>query len=518
MTERVPTTLVRVTLFEDRAEVIRRARPTLAAGASWVTIGPVSPFIDDRSVRAGVEEGAVRVVSTRVRRVVLAEAAAGAAEIARLEEELRRAARAHADAKKRLARISEEEGRAAHALSEWVRALVHVPRHAAEVGRLDEWRRAWDQLDAAVARAHAEAAEMRRERVKAEDVEQRARLRLDQARVDRPRVEATVEVQVEASAAGPAAIDVTYRTPCAVWRPEHVARLRTRGGPPQVELVTSAVAWQCTGEAWDDVEVRFSTARTARAATPPLVTEDVLLLRKKSDAERRKVVVETRDEDISSVGVDRGARAVNEMPGVDDGGEPLTYAPTGRVSIASDGRPFRVEVARVTLAAEVVRVAIPERASVAHVRATATLSAASPLLAGPVRLARDAAMVGRSKMDWVGAGDVFELGFGVDDGVRVRRTQEQVRDTTAITGTQKVRRTVKIFLSCLGGERRSVEVVERIPVSELDDVEIVVDAPGWTVDPRHGLVRQSVALAARETRTLTLAYEIRASSKVSMTF
>jgi len=518
VTERIPTTVQRVTLFEDRAEVVRRARPMLPAGPSWVTIGPVTAFVDDRSVRAAAGGEGVRVVSARVRRVVRSEAQASAAEIARLEEEVRQAARAHADAKRRLARISEAEGRAAHGLSEWVRALVHVPRHAAEVGRLDDWRSAWSELDGAVARAHAEAAEVRRERLRAEDEEQRARIRLDQARIESPRVEASIEVQVEAAAEGAAEIDVTYRTPCAVWRPEHVARLRTAEGAPRLELATWAVAWQNTGEAWDDVEVRFSTARTARAAIPPTIAEDVLALRKKSDAEKRRVVVEARDEDVSSVGLDRGTRAVNEMPGVDDGGEPRSYAPAARVSIASDGRPFRVEVARTTLSVEVARVAIPERASVAHVRATATLTSREPLLAGPVRLARDAAIVGRGKLDWVGAGEPFELGFGVDDGIRVRRTQEQVRDTTAIMGTQKVRRTVKVFLSCLGGERRSVEVVERVPVSEIDDVEIVVDSSGWSVDARHGLARQTVQLAARETKVLTLAYEIRASSKVAMTF
>lgn len=518
MSDWTPTVVQRVTLFEDRAEVVRRARLEVPAGSSWVTLGPITPFVDDRSVRGAAEGAGVRVIAVRVRRVIRQEPAASAEEIARIEEELRRAARALADARRRLARISETEGRAAHGLSEWVRALVHVPRHAADVGCLDAWRTAWTDLEGSVARAHTEAAEVRAERLRAEDEERRARLRLDQARVERPRIEAGIEVQVDAPAAGAAAVDVTYRTPCAVWRPEHAARLRTQGGTTRLEIVTWAVAWQGTGEAWNDVEVRFSTARTARAATPPAVTEDVLLLRKKTDAEKKRVIVETRDEDVSSVGLDRGTRAVNEMPGLDDGGEARSYAPSGRVSIASDGRPFRVEVARTSLAADVTRVAIPERASVAHVRATATLSAGGPLLAGPVRLARDAAIVGRGKLEWVGAGEPFEMGFGVDDGIRVRRTQEQVRDTTMITGTQKVRRTVKIFLSCLGGERRSVDVTERVPVSEIEDVEIVVDKSGWTVDPRHGIARQTIEIGPRETRVLTLAYEIRASSKVTMTF
>src|SRR5207253_2460232 len=139
--------------------------------------------------------------------------------------------------------------------------------------------------------------------------------------------------------------------------------------------------------------VRFSTARPARAATPPSVADDVIYSRRKTDDERRNINVEARDQAIAVAGLGRGARAVDEMPGVDDGGEPLAFEPAARVSLASDGRPFRVEIARATVRADVARVLFPERAPVAHLRATATLAkGASPLLAGPVRVARGAGL------------------------------------------------------------------------------------------------------------------------------
>jgi len=271
------------------------------------------------------------------------------------------------------------------------------------------------------------------------------------------------------------------------------------------------------GEVWDDVEVRFSTARPARDASPPALVDDVLASRRKTDWERSRVEVSARDQAVALAGLDRGARAVDEMPGVDDGGEPVVFSPRERVSIAGDGRPFRVEVARVTLSARIERVVFPEVATVAHLRATATLEKAGPLLAGPARIARGKSLVGLSRIGFVGRGEPFEIGLGPDDGVRVRRAQHDEREVAAVIGTQRVRRKVEVFLVNLSDEPRRVEVTERIPVSEIEDVEITLtDAGGFRPEGKDGFLRREVELAAHATLELGLAYEIRAGSKVAL--
>ncbi|HEU4532645.1 MAG TPA: DUF4139 domain-containing protein, partial [Polyangiaceae bacterium] len=212
-------------------------------------------------------------------------------------------------------------------------------------------------------------------------------------------------------------------------------------------------------------------------------------------------------------------RAVDEMPGVDDGGEPLSYEAPAPVTLASDGRPFRVEIGRAALRAKVERVALPERAQVAHLRATATLVRGGPLLAGPVRVARGAGLVGRTSIAFVGRGEPFELGFGADDAVRVRRRVEEVRDTVSLIGTQVLKRTVKVFLSNLADGPRTVEVSERFPVSELDEVEVSVQASeGVKLDHREGFARKTVELAPHGVAELSLAYELRAAAKVRLSF
>ncbi|MEZ4315055.1 MAG: DUF4139 domain-containing protein [Polyangiaceae bacterium] len=153
----------------------------------------------------------------------------------------------------------------------------------------------------------------------------------------------------------------------------------------------------------------------------------------------------------------------------------------------------------------------------AHLRATATLTGGLP---------SPALSASRGPRSWVAprsassaAGEPFEIGFGPDDGVRARRHVEEQRDTTAIIGTQKIRRKVDVFLSNLSGDSTSLNVTERIPVSELDDVEIsILEAGDFGPRDADGFLHARVTLAPQETRRVSFAYEIRAGSNVVLPF
>ena len=514
-----PSRALRVTLFEDRAEVTRSAEVDAASGASWFAVGGVSPFVDERSVQIKAAGEGVRVLSARVRFHTHLEAALGREAIAALEAEKRAAGR-------RLKEIDQAQERArvalarAHTLAaSWSKLVAEAPRGAAAEATIASIGEALAAIDRSAAEALAEDAAAREARLTAADDLDHAERRLVEGRATHPRHEAWIEVQLRSDKARKVALELTYRVPCALWRPEHLVRLAAAapasGGKAPIEIVTFATAWQRTGEAWDDVDIRFSTARPARDATPPSITDDVLTQRRKTDQERRRIEVDLREQAVMVAGLDRGVNAVDEMPGVDDGGEPLLLSPGEKVSIASDGRPLRIEVGRLTVEATIDRVLFPELGRVAHLRATATLTRGGPLLAGPVRIARGQSLVGRARLDFVGKGEPFEVGLGTDDGVRVRRSQTDQRETTPVTGTQKIKRAVKVFLSNLSSEARRVLVTERLPVSEIDDVEITLTtAGGFRNEGQDGFLQREVDLPPNATQTLEIAYELRASSKV----
>lgn len=519
MADLVKSAAVRVTFFEDRAEVVRRATCEVPAGVSWVAIDGVTAAVDDPSLVAGVVGDGARAIATRVVRAVVPVSVAGDDERDAAERDADEATARRSAAERDEHRAHTDLERLDGVARDWVGAVRGVPR-----GTKDDpgagaaaWRTAFDEVEAGAGAAEDALLDAEERSRDARDQHGRAVVRLEAAKATRDLRTSRVEVQVESAEARTVTVELTYRTPCALWRPEHLARWIPAGGgePSRVAITTAAVVWQVTGESWAGVQARFSTARPAKSAAAPLLTDDLLTSRRKSDPERSRVVVEAREQAITTAGLARGARDVDEMPGVDDGGEAQWFEGEHPVTIPSDGEPHRVELTRTTVNAEVERVAWPERGDAVHLRATATLTGPAPLLAGPVVLARGNELVGRGRTDFVGRGEPFELGFGVDDGLRVRRSVDEKRDVTPVIGTQKVARTVRLYLSNLSDGARKLTVVERYPVSEVDEVKVaVVSHDDATLDARDGFARWTLTVDAGATRTLTLVYRIEAAAKV----
>lgn len=515
---RVETEVSLVTFFEDRAEVSRLARVSVPAGRSRIQARGLTLLVDDRSLVCKTkdtgETGAVLVYS-RIRRTVEDVAAASAEEVRAVEAELVAARDRLARADRLLAAAKTDGDRAMAMMQLWTESAGAVPSHGEEATA--ELERAYAALDEETTRQLDAYDRRRTERNDAQTDLSRVEFRLGQARLVKPRYEAFAEIEITAERAGEIAIEVVYRTPCALWRPEHLARL-TRSDDAaagEITITTFATVWQATGEVWNDVRCRFSTARPARSASAPLLREDVLVTRKKTDTERKQVVVEARDQAIQAAGTDRGTREVDEMPGVDDGGEAQWLDGRAPSTIPSNGHPVRVEIGARKVPVKVERVCFPERGAGTHLRANGTLPGPGPLLAGPVTVGRESEIVGKAKTDFVGAGEPFELGFGVDDGLRVRRRVMEKRKTGTLSGTQTIQRYVSLFVSNLSNTVKSISVVERVPVSEIEDLTVEVPPhQDMRFDARDGFATFEVQMAPHATREVVLAYTIEAKSNV----
>lgn len=511
MPDAIPSTPKLVRFFEDRAEVVRAATVGVAAGTQWVRVAGASLFTDDRSVQAkatGAEVLAARV--TRNRRLVpkLAEADA-----AKLHEQIN-ALRLEVQGSQLLQQRHNELAQVAEKLfNRWALTLA-VQQDLAGDEAIEHWRSASNAL---LARWDQGADEVQRIREKIEDLNLEINLLAQRAsladHVDQ-HAECVMEVQLNARAAGDCELELTYRTPCALWRPEHSAKLLA-GKEPAMEWTSYGVVWHNTGEDWRDVEVRFSTARPAAVADAPNIEDDELSLRKKTAEERKEIRVEVREQVVSKL----ESRAEPEMPGVDDGGKPVEFAPKGKFTLVGDGKPARVEISRRTLKCSLERALYPERSQAAFLKATTNWQGDAPLLAGPLAVMRGASLVGRTRADFAAVGEQFDTGFGPEDGVRCRRAVTEQRETAKLTGSQTITREVTLRLSNLSDEARQIDITERLPVSEIEGLEIKpLEIKGWQHDAKDGYLKQRTELPPRGQQTLTIKYEIKAKSNVVLPF
>jgi uncharacterized protein (TIGR02231 family) len=496
----------RVTLLEDRAQVRRAGALVLEPGDWRVVVEGASPVLADRTLLCRAS-GASVLEARVVRRLRIGRREATPDQAVLLAERERLQA-AGLPVRNRLAALERHRQRLGAALD---LLLDGINRELPWAERREErWER---DLERVLEQQREVLAELRLRQAELADLTSQAGTAALQELTTRdgPPLLTRLEVELRVARAGTVELELDYMVPCAMWRPIHRAALQ--GGA--VRFACEGAVWQATGEDWEEVELAFSTARPTRRSEPPLLTDDELRLQRRQD---KGVQVQVREEAIHTVGEGQGeARRASELPGVDDGGETRTLGAPARATIRATGRLHRVPIFAWEAPAEVDRIARPERSPLVHLRSRQVNPGPHPILAGPLELLRESGYVGLGEVGFVGPGERFVLGWGADDGLRVRREVEEEREVARLTGKQTITRKVTLQLSNLEPLPASFGLEERVLVSEVEQVKVALD-PAGTKPPAQadaqGIVAWKVTVPPRGTREVELLYRITASSSV----
>jgi len=496
-----------VTLTEDRAHVRRRGRIDLSAGRHTLCLGDVAPVLVDKTLLVTVEQGDAHVSDARVRRERIVTSEGRPEAVRELDERLRELGREqHRLAAERDALGREESGVQAVG----VLCLAEIAEDALW-GRVEP--ESWSR----------ELAELRQKRELLRDRGTELSQRLARVREEVERIEARRSAGVSPATATATSIhiDVTlardaeislridYLVPGAAWRPYHTAHLVDPDTAPRVRWECQGCVWQRTGETWEDVVLFLSTERPSLGAAPPLLESDVVVASRKGSA----VVVETREKEIHTAGLGAGAIGADRaVPGIDDGGEALHLQARAKATIPSDGRPYRVPIFELESPAEAQLVLAAELAPAVLLRTRQENTSSRPILAGPVDLIRSAGLAGRTSTLFVAPGERFELGWGPDAALRVHRQARTLElESKMLSSWSSVPHRVKVHISNLGPDSKAIEVTERVPVSEVEKVKLVVDKRKTTDGAQpddDGFVRWDVTVGPFGRETVRLGYTI----------
>lgn len=498
-----------VTLLEDRAQVRRRGKVTLAAGRNRFRVADVAPVLQDVSLRGELKRDgkAAEVTDLRVRRAMRVRRADLPEQQRELEERIDELTRAFVDA--------QEDRRRAE--QRYERVLEMMAKGATEIPEDAAWglvnRQVWaDTFETLSKRARALVSTSRERYFAQLDLAEEANALAEKRRaLQQQDVSfcAWIEIDIETTSAGVGELELEYVVPNALWRPLHSAQLQDQ----QLRFQSRAAIWQNTGEDWRDVQLIFSTARSSLGTEPPLLADDFLEAQRRSE----KVVVERRQVALQTSGLGREpgaaplAASAVELPGVDDGGDVQTLRAAGKSTVLSDGRLAVVPIFEFETPVQRELVCMPELVQKVFLRTLQANSSSSPILAGPVELVRDSGVVGWTKVLFVASGERFSLSFGHDDGLRVHRTQKHESEVDPVDHWTHNDAWVHLYLSNLEGAEKRLEVVERIPISEIEHVNVALRddcQPERPAQDENGLCRWQVTLPPQGRQTLCLAFRL----------
>lgn len=472
-----------VTVFSDRAQVTRSATVNLKKGNNVVAFENLPRLMVDDSLRAeGKGAGRARIAGITVKDVFLEKV--HEKRVRELEEEIAALAR-KVDAiearRKALAsqkafidsirvgwgeRISKEIGAGKPTAAELTEAMRFVGEN---VGKVEE------QL------YDAEAAKKPLlERIAALKKE------LEQSRSARMKEVRNVLVALDADRDMRFDLDLSYLVAQASWEPIYDVRLAADG--KNAELAYRAQVWQKTGEDWPGVKLSLSTASPEVGGGAPELTPWRVFLYEpprpipyaarayKNEMAAAPAPAPMMEVPLGSA-ADRVEQAAPFTASVIEGQTSVLFNVALPVDIPADGTRSGSVIAADTVPVSAEFVTVPKLSPRVFLKSRVVNKTPYPLLAGEANIFNDAVFVGKSRLKTVSPGEEFELFFGADDQLKVKRDVAKVRKKGGILGSSSVSYHVTVELENYKKRGVTVTLLDQEPLPGNAEIKVRLEDP-----------------------------------------
>lgn len=321
-----------------------------------------------------------------------------------------------------------------------------------------------------------------------------------------------IVVSVSAKASTQASLEVSYVVNDAGWYP--VYDLRATGTKSPVMLNYKANVFQQTGESWENVKLTLSTANPAQGGQKPelytwyldfprpMPLQEKAVRIRGAAAHRVADTAQMAESDIESVAnyVSTIQTSLNTEFEI-----ALPY------TIPSTPKPTVVDIASHEVPATYRYATTPKLDRDAFLLARVTGWEAFSLLPGEANVFFEGTFVGKTFVDPANVRDTLDVSLGRDKRIVVER--EKVRDFTSrrtIGANRRDRYTWEISIRNTRNEPVKIMVEDHVPVSQNSQIEVAVDDTGGArYNTENGKLVWELALNPNETKKVRYSFEVK---------
>jgi uncharacterized protein (TIGR02231 family) len=502
----VPTTgakVARVTVYADRAEVVRRFATTLPAGEHALVFDALPGETDLSSVRV-TGQGSFSLIDIRAETIQTLEvtdtqvrdlSAKLKAEQVKLQEvtqaQTRNAQRRAALDKVlgRLTAVGKESANPDLDPAKWAGYLTY---HVESLAKLDQETLGLKGRDDAL---RTEINRLERE--------------LIQLNGNRTKFRNVARVKIEVMQAGPQEFELTYVVAGPSWSPHYDVRADTVA--KKLTVAYQAQVRQRTGEDWLGVSLRLSTAQPgvggrepelapwALYKAEPVVPTGAAVLMDESGlaaaakptaatATRRslaKQAAQTADAGFASPPAPATPAMEVASATVQAGATAALFQVPRAYDIPSDPKSVKVALTEQTFFASFRHSCVPKLSPNVYLKAQAVNASDYPFLPGPTAVFLDGAYVAAASMDLVPAGQEFVTFLGVDQTVKVeRRVLARREEVTGVFGKKTHRTVHDLLFKVTNGKQADIDLAvgDQLPLSNHDAIKVVLEEPRYEKD------------------------------------
>lgn len=517
--KRIPASarITAVTVYPDRALTSRSASLVLKPGSYLITFDTLPTLIQDDSVRVeGKGSAGVTIVGLEVKRAFLEQS--GEKRVKELDEEIRGLEQrlGALDAKK--AGLSSQKAFLDSIRVAWGDRLskeLAIGRPTAA-----ELQEAASFVGTGVTKAEEQTREIETEKKGIRDKIDSLRRQRDESTGSHRKETKTVEVMLDVAREGKLTLDLSAVISQAGWVPSYDVRLAADA--KTAELTFRAMVRQQTGEDWNNVDLTLSTARPAAGGAPPELSpwhiaffrpESPMAAPMRSYGNRAAAPTRSKkfkglmDAEAYKLEEARAEEAPAELETaqISDEQSSVAFHIPRPLDIPADGTQHGSVVAIEQLPVNMEFMAIPKLSPYVFLKSEIVNRAAYPLLPGKVNTFTGNTFTGSSQLKKVAAGEKFDLFFGADDQVTVKREELKQNKEAGIFGKNRVSYRYRIEMNNFRKEPLTLTLRDQLPLAGDEEIKVSLDDPSIKPDElgTDGRVTWKTPLKAGEKKELT---------------
>jgi uncharacterized protein (TIGR02231 family) len=364
---------------------------------------------------------------------------------------------------------------------------------------LSELRQAADFYRARLTEIKKEELKLSREGKALKERTDRLRNQLNalNVRLQQPTSEILVNVSCEQNVSGKMVL--TYAVYEAGWTPVYDVRAKDVQSP--VQLIYNAQVYQNTGESWDRVSIRLSTANPQQRGEKPDIQPWYLDFARpieplsqyntiRSSKEREASMAPMVLEDAVMAGEAAEAVTASVYTEVNDNQTNLEFNITIPYDIPSDSKQYTINIQDFRLPASYEYYCVPKLDREAFLLARITGWETYNLLSGEINLFFEGTYVGKSHLNVRNTNDTLDLSLGRDKGIVVTRIKMKDFTEQKTIGNSK-RETRAWEITVRNNKRQAVDlrIEDQLPISMNKDIEVEpLDYSGGKLNKETGLI------------------------------
>ncbi len=496
----VPSQIVSVTVFADRAMVTRRALISVGKGTTDITFEGLPEHLDPSSVQVR-GKGAFRLSNVKVTDRYMSQV-----ESERMKKLLR-------EKEEYRSSLEESKDAAEEAKSEkaFIQSIASMLTRSGKdtAGELDpeKWikmvgfyRDKLHQLDGELRSTEKTI------RTIGNEIDRIDR-EIQSLGYQQNKAVKEITVTLASPSAGEGTLDVSYLVPGPSWAAAYTIQVDDQHG--EASVIYRAVVHQSTGEDWLHTALSLSTAKPSTGARIPELRPWYLDV-EKGDGPLPAPLLEAK----KSVGsVSRKGPSLSEMRypvmRVQPGLTSVVFTAAGKTTVESDNAGHTVTIAMFTVPASFTYASIPKKSPFVFLQAEITNSSGYPLLPGEGHIFLNGNFIVKTPLKYISEGEKFKINCGIDEGFTVTRKRINRFEEAKGFFTKKtiVKYTYSIALTNHRKGEKKVEVWDQLPVSK--NKSIVVSLLGDAAKMNEfGYIKWTRVIKPGQTAVIPLSYSV----------